>query len=86
MQSNWKYSVVIENALNILITTFYGLNHESGCNFTPTPSGRKIRYNVRFRKVKEKVPKMSMDPIMKMLHNSDEKNHKVDDLALRSLP
>ena len=52
----------------------------------PTPSGRRVRYNVRFRKVKEKVPKMSMDPIMKMLHNSDEKNHKVDDLALRSLP
>ena len=52
----------------------------------PTPLGGRVRYNVRFRKVKEKVPKMSMDPMMIMLHNSDEKNHKVDDLALRSLP
>ena len=44
-----------------------------GAMSPPTPSGRRVRYNVRFRKVKEKVPKMSMDPIMKMLHNSDEK-------------
>ena len=75
--------MVIEKALNISITTFYGLNHENGCKFTPTPSGRRVRYNVRFRKVKEKVPKMSMDPIMKMLHNSDEK---ITKLALRSFP
>ena len=52
----------------------------------PSPSGKSVRYNVRLRRVKEKVPKMSMDPIIKMFHNSDEKNHKVDDLALRSLP
>ena len=39
----------------------------------PSPSGKTVRYNVRLRRVKEKVPKMSMDPIMKMLHNSDEK-------------
>ena len=73
-------------ALDVSIATFYGLNHEKGCNFTLNPLGEKFKINVRFRRVKEKVPKMSMDPIIKMLHNSDEKNYKVDDLALRSLP
>ena len=48
--------------------------------------GISVRYNVRFRRVKREVPKMSMDPIIKMFHDSDEKNPKVDDLALRSLP
>ena len=50
-----------------------------------TPMGISIRYNVRFRRVK-RIPKMSMDPIIKMLHDSDEKKAKLDDLALRSLP
>ena len=49
----------------------------------PTPMG--ISDNVRFRRVKREVTKMSMDPIIKMFHDSDEKNAKVDDLA-RSLP
>ena len=73
MQTNWKYSVVIEKALNVSITTFYGLNHEKGGNFTTNPLGISVRYNVRFRRVKEKVPKKSMDPIITMFYNSDEK-------------
>ena len=55
--------------------------------FSPsTPMGISVRYNVMFRRVKREVPKMSMDPIIKMFHDSDEKKAKVDDLALRSLP
>ena len=52
----------------------------------PTPMGISVRYNLMFRRVKREVPKMSIDLIIKMFHDSDEKNPKVDDLALRSLP
>ena len=65
---------------------FMAFTMKRGAISTPIPWGISVRYNVRFRRVKEKVPNQSMDPIIKMFHNSDEKNHKVDDLALRSLP
>ena len=55
--------------------------------FSPsTPINISVRYNVRFKRVKREVPKMSVDPIIKMFHDSDEKNPKVVDLALGSLP
>ena len=42
----------------------------------PIPWGISVRYNVRFRRVKEKVLKMRMNPNIKILYDSDEKNPK----------
>ena len=52
----------------------------------PIPSGISVKYNVRIRRVKKKLPKLNMDPMIKMFHNSDKRNHKTDSLALKSLP
>ncbi len=72
-------------ALNQSISTFYGLHHEKGKSYT-FERFKKAAHKSRIyrimkhliRRIKEKVPNLNMEPIIKMFENLKQKIRKAD--------
>ena len=72
-------------ALNQSISTFYGLHHEKGKSYTFERFKKAKDRPHLIRRIKEKVPNLNMEPIIKMFENLKEKIRKADEFGLRSL-